>query len=106
MTGEEQGKLRKGVLGAYPFEDDLKTLLWGKMEIRFDAIARGDSYSHRIFHLITDLDAEGRLEELIQVMITDKPNSPSLKGFKPLLDTIPNLPPISLRLTSLGGKRI
>jgi hypothetical protein len=92
MTGEEHGRLREGVLGAYPSEDDLTTLLREKMEISFDAIARGDSYSNRIFNLITDLDAEGRLEEFIQVLTNDKPNSPYLKEFKQLLDTIPNLP--------------
>jgi hypothetical protein len=39
--------LKEGILGAYPNEDELKILLFERMDVRYSAIARGDDYTSR-----------------------------------------------------------
>ncbi len=80
LTKEQRKMLREGVIGAYPNPNDLKILLSDQMDVQLGAIARGDAYNDRVFSLIQDFEAEGRIEEFIRVVVDDNPNSPFLSA--------------------------
>ena len=82
LTGRQKGILREGIIGAYPNPDDLWILLAEQMEVQVSAIARGDAYKNKVFALIQDFEADGRIEEFIRVVVNDKPNSPYLEAIK------------------------
>jgi hypothetical protein len=82
LTGLQKEILMKGVVGAYPDPDNLWILLAVRMEVQVSAIARGDTYQNKVFALIQDFEAEGRIEEFIRVIVNDKPNSPYLAAIK------------------------
>jgi len=82
LTGLQKEILMKGVVGAYPNPDDLWILLAVRMEVQVSAIARGDAYKNKVFALIQDFEAEGRIEEFIRVVVKDKPRSPYLEAIK------------------------
>lgn len=76
LTGQQKEILRDSILGAYPRKNDLTILLSDKMNLNLDAIAIGDNYEAVVFYLIRQLEADGSLKEFIEVVSTDKPNSP------------------------------
>jgi hypothetical protein len=82
LTGPQKEILMKGIVGAYPDPDNLWILLAVRMEVQVSAIARGDAYKNKVFALIQDFEAEGRIEEFIRVVVADKPNSPFLSPIK------------------------
>ena len=82
LSGPQKGILREGIVGAYPNPDDLWILLAVRMEVQVSAHARGDAYKNKVFALIQDFEAEGRIEEFIWVVVNDKPNSPFLSAMK------------------------
>jgi hypothetical protein len=82
LTGLQKGILMKGIVGAYPDPDNLWILLAVRMEVQVSEIARGDAYKNKVFALIQDFEAEGRIEEFIWVVVNDKPNSPYLEAIK------------------------
>ena len=79
LTGRQIEILRVGIIHTYPYLDDLPRLLRVKMEVRFDAIAKGNTNEIKIFNLIQYFEADGRLKEFIRVIINDRPNSPYLE---------------------------
>jgi hypothetical protein len=82
LSGRQIQILREGIVGAYPHPDDLWILLFEQMEVKVSAIARGDTYQNKVFSLIQDFEANGRIEEFIRVVVNDKPESPYLKSIK------------------------
>ena len=78
LSGRQKEILREGIISAYPNQDDLKMLLSEQMDVQLDAIARGDAYKNKVFALIQDFEADGRIEEFIRVVVKDKPKSPAL----------------------------
>jgi hypothetical protein len=82
LSGRQIQILREGIVGAYPNPDDLWILLAEQMEVQVSAIARGDAYKNKVFALIQDFEAEGRIGEFIRVIVNDKPNSPYLAAIK------------------------
>jgi len=88
LTGTQRKILREGIIGAYPNPDDLKILLSEQMDVQLGAIARGDAYNAKVFSLIQDFEADGRIEEFIRVVVVDKPNSPYLKTIKEFSGTL------------------
>jgi len=82
LTGEQKQFLRDRVISAYPNQDELTELLLVKMEVDFDAIARGNTNKLKILHLIVDFEAQGRLDQFIRTIINDRPNSPYLEEVK------------------------
>ena len=82
LTGLQKEILMKGIVGAYPDPDNLWILLAVRMEVQVSAIARGDAYKNKVFALIQDFEADGRIEEFIRVVVNDKPNSPYLEAIK------------------------
>ena len=82
LTGQQRRILREAILGAYPNPDDLKILLSEQMDVQLGAIARGDAYNAKVFSLIQDFEADGRIEKFIRVVVNDKLNSPFLSPIK------------------------
>ena len=82
LTGQQRGILKEGILGAYPNEDEFSILLSEKMDLSYSAIARGNDYTSRVAYLVKTLQADGRVGELIKVIVEKKPNSPYLKQVK------------------------
>ena len=82
LKGQQKKILKEGILKAYPNEDELSILLSEKMDLSYSAIATGDNYTSRVAFLVEKLAADGRLEELIKVIIEEKPNSPYLTQVK------------------------
>jgi hypothetical protein len=79
LNGQQRKILREAILGAYPNPDNLQILLSEQMDVQLGVIARGDAYNTRVFSLIQDFEADGRIEKCIQVIVADKPNSPYIK---------------------------
>jgi hypothetical protein len=82
LTGLQKGILMKGIVRAYPDPDNLWILLAVRMEVQVSESTRGDAYKNKVFALIQDFEAEGRIEEFIWVVVNDKPNSPYLEAIK------------------------
>lgn len=82
LGGEQRRILREGVLGAYPNPSDLEILLSESMDVQLGVIARGDAYNAKVFNLIQDFEAEGKIKEFIQVIVADKPKSHYLAAIK------------------------
>jgi len=82
LTGKQREILKEGILGAYPTEDELSILLSEKMDLRYGAIARGEDYISRVPFLVQKLEADGKVEQLIRVVVEKKPNSPFLEEIK------------------------
>ena len=82
LTGQQKRILKEGILGAYPNEDELKILLSERMDLRYSAIARGDNYTSRVAFLVEKLETDGEVEQLIRVVVEEKPNSPYLTEVK------------------------
>ena len=82
LTGQQRKILREGILGAYPNPDDLKILLSEQMDVQLGAIALEEAYNNKVFSLIQDFEANGKIEQFIRVVVDDKPNSPHLDAIK------------------------
>ena len=82
LNGQQRKILREAILGAYPNPDDLQILLSEQMDVQLGAIARGDAYNARVFSLIQDFEADGRIEKFIRMVVKDKPQSPYLESIK------------------------
>jgi hypothetical protein len=82
LNGQQRKILREAILGAYPNPDDLQILLSDEMDVQLGAIARGDAYNARVFSLIQDFEADGRIEKFIRMVVKDKPQSPYLESIK------------------------
>jgi hypothetical protein len=82
LTGQQREILKEGILGAYPNQDELNILLSEKMELKFSIIARGDDYISKVAYLVEKLETDGRVGELIKVIVKKKPNSPYLTQVK------------------------
>ena len=89
LTGQQREILKEGIIGAYR-EGELEILLLEKMDLRYNAIARGEDYISRVAFLVEKLEADGRVEELIEVIIEKKPNSPYLTQVKTEFENVNN----------------
>ena len=81
LTGKQKEILKEGIIGAYR-EGELEILLLEKMDLRYNAIARGEDYISRVAFLVEKLEADGAVEQLIRVVVEKKPNSPFLAEIK------------------------
>lgn len=79
LTGEQKEILREGILGAYPYPDELIILLSDTMDVKFNEIARGENYKTQVFNLIETFEADGRLEKFIRAIVYSKPYSSYLE---------------------------
>ena len=82
LDGTKREILRKGIIGAYPNRDELDIYLSEQMDVQLSVIARGENYNTKVFSLIQDFEADGRIEEFIRVIVKQKPNSPYLEEIK------------------------
>jgi hypothetical protein len=91
LTGEQKAALKEAVVQAYR-EEELEVLLTEKMELSYEAIARGATYTDRVAFLIKHLENEGKIGQFIQVIVEKKSNSPYLERVKKLreIEKIPS----------------
>jgi CheY-like chemotaxis protein/nucleoside phosphorylase len=83
LSGLERKILREAITGAYPNQDDLTILLAERMDILLSHISLpGRDYQSTIFNLIIQLEAQGKLQELISALLEEKPYSPYLQDIK------------------------
>jgi uncharacterized membrane protein YczE len=78
LTGKQKEILREFILKTYR-EGELEILLSEKMGINYEATKRGDTYKNRVYYLIVDLEASGKIIDFIITLIEKKPNNYSLK---------------------------
>jgi hypothetical protein len=81
ISGTQKGILREGIGQAYT-EEELKVVLAEGPELDLERIDRGEDYDTRVANLIKKLEADGKLKEFIQLVVTKKPNSPFLEKIK------------------------
>jgi hypothetical protein len=111
LSRKSREQLRKGIVKAYT-EDDLVMLLNEKMDIDFQAIAQGKTYNNRVFYLLGYLESKNRLNEFVETIRKDKPNSPYLQDSLEYINTYPqaqfskkillNLIPLLVKIKRLG----
>jgi hypothetical protein len=77
LTGRQKSALKKAIVQAYR-EEELDVLLLERMELNYQAIARGEDCVTRVFNLIQHFENNGLLAEFIKVIVEGKPNSPFL----------------------------
>ena len=82
LTGKQRQTLRRGIVEAYPKEDELKMLLLEEMELKVEGTNSGEDYNARVFNLIIKLETDGELENFIRIVVNQNPNSPYLKEIK------------------------
>jgi hypothetical protein len=82
LTGQQRKILREAILGAYPNPDDLQILLSEEMDVQLGVITRGDAYNVKVFSLIQEFEADGRIGEFIRVVVEKKLNSPYFLDIK------------------------
>jgi len=83
LTGTQRKILREAIARAYPNRDELTMLLYERMEIQLSHISSPtQDYLSTIFNLISRLESEGRLRELISAILEEKPDSPYLHDIK------------------------
>jgi len=111
LTGQQRQTLRKGIVGAYPKEDELKILLLEEMELNIEGINRGEDYDTRVFNLIRKLEIDGELKNFIRIIVNQKPNSLYLKEikseFKKIIeeDEVEYPPQVSIQRNYLDHRR-
>ena len=81
LTGQQKAALKEAILKAYN-EEDLETLLREGMEISYDEIRRGNTYTNRVANLIVDIEKTEKAAEFISKIVEKRPNSPDLNDFK------------------------
>ena len=77
LTGRQRTILRTGILRAYP-EDQLKIILLEKMDLNLGEFNRGEDYNTKVFNLIIQLEANGKLKDFIRIIVEENSNSPFL----------------------------
>jgi biotin carboxyl carrier protein len=81
LNSEERKILRESIINAYPNPNRIKILLDENMSTILDHL-EGDDYIAKIYHLIQKFNAEGKIQELILILLQDNPNSPYLKNIE------------------------
>ena len=81
LTGQQKEKLREGILGAYPNQDELRVLLSEKMDLKWSAIARGEDYTSKIAYLVEQLEADGKV--IVIPALPLEPVAPALQIILP-----------------------
>jgi hypothetical protein len=74
LTGKQKATLKEAIVKAYR-EEELEVLLAEKMEVSYGAIAQGDTYTNRVAFLIGLLEAEGKVEQFIRVIVENRKNT-------------------------------
>ena len=86
LTGEQRKQIRESILNAYPSEGNLSVVLAEHLDINLDSIKRGDNYALSVFNLIRDMEAQGRLTELLEALISGNPRNLALRDVYTLIN--------------------
>jgi hypothetical protein len=88
LTGQERKELRKVIITTYPNPEDLRMVISEDMDIHFNHIFTDSAYPSQVFQLIITFQAEGKLEEFIDIIVRDRPKSPAFKESQVLIQKI------------------
>ena len=80
LTGAQRGKLRDALIHAYS-ENELKMMLTIKLDFNYDANAEGDTYSDRVFNLINYFARRGKIIDLLESAVKERPRNSMLNEF-------------------------
>ena len=78
FTKESRKLLRKALISAFPSQRDLSLFISNSLEIDLERITSRTSYDQSVFELIRFLEAEGRLNELVEVVSRSDLKNPAL----------------------------
>ena len=73
--------MQAALRGAFPTPAMLRQMLRFRMDTNLDQVAMGGNYDEVLFELITWAEAEGRVPELVESAVADKPGNQNLKVF-------------------------
>ena len=102
LDGSQKKILREGIINAYRDEGDLKILLEEEMDVHLKAIAKGENYNQRVFHLIEDFQTAGILDRFIRIIIRARGDSPVIEPIIAIFGDI--LPPSNVKLIPSAEK--
>ena len=103
LTGQQLEKLREAILDGYTDEEELEMLLSDRMSIGYQAIAQGRSYQTRLLRLLQSLGGKGRIGELIQTIVNDRPDNQDIQKLR---DEFPELFAEETEDTIADGKKL
>jgi hypothetical protein len=64
----------------------LSVVLAEHLDINLDSIKRGENYALSVFNLIRDMEAQGRLTELLEALISRNPRNQALRDVYALIN--------------------
>ncbi|MEM7134256.1 MAG: effector-associated domain EAD1-containing protein [Chloroflexota bacterium] len=79
LRGRQAQQLYRALLNIYETRSDLETMVTPKMSIELDSVVAGSNLEDNIFELIKWADRNGRLQQLISVVVDDMPNNEELR---------------------------
>ncbi len=79
LSGEDFKKLQEAMLQAYPNKGDLEQMVRFYLDNNLDAIAGGNTIQEIIFKLIQRAEARGKLKDLLNAILKDRPDNLQLK---------------------------
>ncbi|GFZ92001.1 effector-associated domain EAD1-containing protein [Okeania sp. KiyG1] len=82
LTGKQHKQLREAIQSAFPFEGDFKMMLLEEMEVSLDNIVGGGNYNQIVSNLITQLEPQNKILELIEAALINVPNNQELLNCK------------------------
>jgi hypothetical protein len=81
LTGAQFATLQSALGSAFPSPGMLRQMLRVRMDVTLDLVAGGSNYGEVLFNVITWAESEGRVDELLEQALADKPGNPDLKRF-------------------------
>lgn len=80
LTGEQSKKLQDALLDAFRQQGELEQCVKFHLNVNLGHVAGGKNLAEVIFHLIDWADSSGRVEELLNAALTQKPGNQLLKA--------------------------
>ena len=80
LSGEQRKKLQDALIDAFPDKASLEQMLSFGLDEKLDVIASGANLREVVFNLIKKVEAENRVENLIDAACKSNPGNPSLKA--------------------------
>jgi hypothetical protein len=81
LSGEQHKKMEEALISAFPTKAALKRMVRYKLDINLDQITGNGGLSSIVFELINWVDAQGRIDELVDGGYAENPGNPLLAAF-------------------------
>ncbi len=79
LSGQQRKELQNALVDAFPKKSSLEQMLLLELNINLDAIAGGDNLQDIVFNLITTVESQGKIEDLVRVAQQSNPGNLKLK---------------------------